>query len=106
MAKNNITKYLLIGGAVYAAFYFFRNSKQIKGIAGKDDSFKFMMLDRLAGDADYFLGYGNRDENNLWGRTVKDHIKEMKEIYKSLSKKPEWLTYEDILSYEKKMLSK
>jgi hypothetical protein len=32
MAKNNTTKYLLIGGAVYAAFILFRNSKQIKGI--------------------------------------------------------------------------
>ena len=32
MAKNNTTKYLLIGGALYAAYYLLKKPQQIKGI--------------------------------------------------------------------------
>lgn len=45
MAKNNTTKYLLIGGALYAAFYLFRSGSQIKGI-GKVKLSKEEQLDR------------------------------------------------------------
>jgi len=56
-------------------------------------------------DCEYFLGNGNRNENNLWGKNVVEHIADMKALYNSFSddKKPEWLTMEDIERYEKAM---
>lgn len=67
--------------------------------------FNYMMLDRMRMDCDYYLGHGNRIASRLWGQSVKNHIEEMKEIHNSFSegKKPEWLTYEGILEYEKRM---
>jgi hypothetical protein len=72
---------------------------------GAVDKFNYMMLDRLKSDCDYFLGYGNRDERSLWAGNVNDQIAEMKKLWNNLpkSKKPEWLTMEDILEYERKM---
>lgn len=71
----------------------------------KEDKFRYMMLDRLRSDCDYYLGYGNRKAMKLWGDNPEDHIKEMKRLYNELPKdaKPEWLTWEQILDYEKQM---
>lgn len=68
-----------------------------------DQQFTYMMLSRLKSDNDYFLGYGNRHEKHLWADNVKDHIAEMKRLWNSLEIKPEWLSMEDILNYEKQM---
>lgn len=67
--------------------------------------FNYMMLDRLRSDCDYYLGYGNRNKSRLCGGSVKEHIERMKEIHNSFpeGQKPEWLTYEGILDYEKRM---
>jgi hypothetical protein len=54
-------------------------------------------------DCDYYLGYGNRCEKHLWANDVKSQIAKMKEIWNNLKEKPEWLTMEQILEYEKKM---
>lgn len=72
---------------------------------GEVNEYDYMMLGRLQSDADYYLGYGNRNEKHLWALNVDDHIKEMKNRWNALpeDKKPEWLTMEDILEYEKKM---
>ena len=51
----------------------------------------------------YYLGYGNRCEKYLWAKDVKSQIAKMKEIWNNLKEKPEWLTMEQILEYEKKM---
>lgn len=69
--------------------------------------FNYMMLDRLRSDCDYYLGYGNRRKNRLCYDDEQKHINRMKELYNSFpdDKKPEWLTYEQILSYEKQMIS-
>lgn len=76
-------------------------------VPAKDDyKFTYMMLSRLQMDNDYFLGHGNRSESNhLWAGNVDDQIKEMKRLWNSLPAdgKPEWLSMEDILDYEKKM---
>lgn len=71
----------------------------------KEEKLNYQMLDRLKMDCDYFLGYGNRYEKDLWANSVSGQISKMKELYNSFSedKKPEWLTYEDILNYEKLM---
>lgn len=71
----------------------------------RKEKFNYGLLDRLKMDCEYFLGYGNRYEGHLWAKNVASQILKMKELYNSFSddKKPEWLTYEDILNYEKLM---
>jgi hypothetical protein len=71
----------------------------------KNHIFIYMMLGRLRSDNDYFLHYGNRSEKNLWAGNVNDQISEMKRLWNSLPKnsKPEWLSMDDILEYERKM---
>jgi hypothetical protein len=66
----------------------------------------YMLLYRLQQDCEYFLGFGNGSENRLWAGNVKDQIAKMKELWENLSVKPEWLSYEEILNYEKEMLKK
>jgi len=69
----------------------------------KDFKFNYMMLDRLQSDNDYYLKHP--DEQNLWAGSVDKQISEMKKLWNELpkDKKPEWLSMEDILEYEKKM---
>lgn len=70
-----------------------------------EEEFRYQMLGRLKMDCDYYIGYGNRCEKQLWAKDVASQILKMKELYNEFSydKKPEWLTYEDILNYEKLM---
>lgn len=67
--------------------------------------YNYMLLDRLKQDCEYFLGYGNGSERNLWAGNIDDQITKMKELYNSFAddEKPEWITMEDIDNYEKKM---
>lgn len=73
------------------------------GKVGEDFKFNYMMLDRLQSDNDYYLKHP--DEQNLWAGSVDKQISEMKKLWNQLpkDKKPEWLSMEDILEYEKKM---
>lgn len=70
------------------------------------ERFNYMMLGRLESDCKYYLGNGNRYAKHLWAGDEKKQIEEMKRIYNSFTddKKPEWLTWENILEYEKEML--
>lgn len=85
----------------------FQNQVYAEKGAKVDNQFNYMMLSRLQMDCDYYLGHGNRNEKVLWAGNVDDHIAEMKKLWNNLPKngKPEWLTMEDILDYEKKMKS-
>lgn len=69
--------------------------------------FSYMMLDRLRSDCDYYLGNGNRNNDRLWSGKVEDQIQMMKDLHNSFPEghKPEWLTYEAILDYEKRMIN-
>ncbi|QJI52320.1 hypothetical protein [Psychrobacillus phage Perkons] len=69
------------------------------------EKFNYQMLGRLKTDCDYYLGNGNRNKNRLWADNEEEQINEMKKIYNGFSedKKPEWLTWSDILEYELKM---
>jgi len=62
-----------------------------------------MLLSRLQQDNEYFLNHGNRSIKSLWAGSVKDQIEKMKELWNSVEEKPEWLTMQQILDYEKKM---
>lgn len=70
-----------------------------------DEKFRYRMLDRMRCDCDYYLGYGNRQAKHLWALNESDHIEYMKALWNSFAEdqKPEWLTFEQILEYEKKM---
>ena len=65
--------------------------------------FNYMLLSRLQSDCEYFLGHGGRSTKHLWASTVEEHIAKMKELYDLVPEKPEWLSFEKILDYEKKM---
>ncbi|MCD8084596.1 MAG: hypothetical protein LUE86_14085 [Clostridiales bacterium] len=68
-------------------------------------SLQYQMLGRLKSDCDYFLGYGFRNEKDLWAGSVERQILKMKEIWNTFPAelKPEWLSMEEIDEYERKM---
>ena len=70
------------------------------------NEYRYSLLSRLKMDCDYYLGASNGYEGHLWAKTVEAQIEEMKRLYNGFSedKKPEWLTMEDILEYETKMM--
>ena len=65
---------------------------------------RYMLLDRLKLDCLYFLGYGNK-QSRLWGITIENHIKYMKYLWLlfPINEKPEWISMDEILSFENKM---
>ncbi len=73
---------------------------------GWDSEFRYMLLDRMRLDCEYYLGYGYRCAKYLWAGNEKDQIGYMKALWLSLpeNQKPEWLSFESILDYEKKMV--
>jgi hypothetical protein len=74
-------------------------------VVRSNDRFRYMLLDRMRSDCDYYLGFGNRNLNHLSSNSVEIHIQRMKDLWNSFpdDKKPEWLTYEQILQYETEM---
>lgn len=48
-----------------------------------NDSFKYMMLDRMKQDCNYYLGNGNRLKKVLWANDEKEHIENMKALWNS-----------------------
>lgn len=68
---------------------------------------KYQLLGRLQSDCEYYLNEGNRNTKRLWAGNEVNQIRKMKEIYNSIpkDKKPKWITYEDILRYEKLMVN-
>ncbi len=70
-----------------------------------DEKFRYQLLSRMQSDCNYFLGNGNRCKKHLWGQEVDAHIAYMKALWLSFptGRKPEWLSYEEIEVYEKRM---
>lgn len=70
-----------------------------------EPKFRYMMLDRMRQDCDYYLGYGNRNTSQLWAGDEKAQIENMKALWNSFPEedKPEWLTWDELLEYEKEM---
>lgn len=81
--------------------------KNVPEKISEEQKFNYQLLDRLRSDCEYYLGYGYRNKKQLWAGNEKEQIKKMKELWNSFSddKKPEWLTYEQILVYEKLMIN-
>jgi hypothetical protein len=70
-------------------------------------SFDYAMLSMMKSRCDYFLGNGNRNPGHLSYDTAAEHIAAMKQRWNDFPNdaKPEWLTWEQILQYEKEMLN-
>lgn len=70
-----------------------------------DKTFYYQFLDRLKSDCLYYINTQS-SAKYLYFQDVKEHILEMKRIYTSFAPcdRPEWLTMDDILDLEKKML--
>ena len=63
------------------------------------------MLSKLQSDCAYYLGYGNRCPHILCNDRVQNHIARMKELWNGFpaAQKPAWLTWTQLLQYEKAM---
>lgn len=68
------------------------------------ESYRYQLLGRLRSDAEYYLS--TERGGKLWGYSPSEHIKAMKDLFTSLDVKPEWLSWEKILEYEKVLLCK
>ena len=87
----------------------FNNAEFEKEIVMKnDEKFRYMLLDRMKTDCEYYLGNGNRNKEKLWSRDENDHIKNMISLYRSFGVKgqPEWLSVTDLNYYSKELTSK
>ena len=71
-----------------------------------DNTFNYMMLDRLKSDCEYYLCYGGRNAKSLWAHDEQRQIDKMRELYDSLQIKPEWLTMDQIDEYAARMGAK
>ena len=67
--------------------------------------FQYMMLSRLQSDCEYYLNYGNRCTGHLYYHNESKQIAAMKKLWNEFPDdgKPEWLTWKQILEYEKAM---
>lgn len=75
----------------------------IEWILTHDEKFRYQLLDRMREDCEYYLDYGGRHPKYLWAQEEREHISYMKQIWQSFSEKPEWLSWDEILEYEKLM---
>lgn len=70
----------------------------------QNQKFEYMFLGRLQQDCDYYLNCGGRDANHcLWAQDEQKQIDIMRETYNKLKIKPEWLSWEEIDEYAKRM---
>lgn len=69
-----------------------------------DSSFNYQMLDRFRSDCDYYLGNGNRSKEHLWAKDEQTQIDIMRALYEKVPEPPEWLSKEQIDSYEQRMV--
>ena len=78
----------------------------INEILSQDKNFRYQLLDRMQEDCNYYLEV-SRSNNNLWAGNTTEQIEIMKAIWNSFSndEKPEWITWEDILEFERKFLT-
>ena len=74
--------------------------------AKKPDKLAYQFLGRLQADLNYFLGYGNRSNNCLWFYYPEKHLYYMWFLWSCFPAdyKPEWLTFGDLIQYEKEIL--
>lgn len=72
-----------------------------------DNKFKYQLLDRMRCDCEYYLNYGERHKKVLWSCDEETQIDNMKRLYNNFSnkEKPNFLSMNKILEYEKLMVT-
>lgn len=67
-----------------------------------EEKYRYQLLDRMRSDCDYALGNGRIYGNHFWAGNKENQIEIMKGIWNSFpeDRKPEWLTWEQIIQYE------
>lgn len=73
--------------------------------ASDNPRYTYMTLSRCKMDCEYYLGNGHRTDRHLYMGNPQDHIELMKSLWSYLEERPEWLTFDQILEYEKQMLN-
>lgn len=70
-----------------------------------DKKFRYKLLSRLKADCEYYLNYGNRNTKRLWAGNERKQIEYMILLHDSFKEdeKPQWLTMDEILDYQKRM---
>lgn len=76
----------------------------MKDILKAEKKFRYMMLDRMRQDCEYYFRIGG-SAKVLWAGDEKQHIQNMKDIWNSFDEKdkPEWLTMEEIEQFASRM---
>ncbi|QST02383.1 hypothetical protein IMZ31_23320 (plasmid) [Pontibacillus sp. ALD_SL1] len=71
-----------------------------------DEKFRYMLLSRMKQDCEYYLGNGGHHAKHLWAGDEVRQLQAMKVLWDSFGKEktPEWLTWEELLEYEKKLI--
>ena len=79
----------------------------IDEILQHDLRFRYMLLGRLQADCEYYLGFGNRNNNRLWAGNEEAQIETMTKLYESFAEdeRPEWLTMDEIKEYGRRMIT-
>lgn len=68
--------------------------------------YRYMLLDRMRMDCDYYIRNNFNTPRTLWADTEQEHIDIMRHIWGTFSDrdKPEWLTLEQIDQFENRMI--
>lgn len=79
-----------------------------ENIKNHDESFRYMLLDRMKTDCDYYLGNGNKNKEKLWSGDETQQIKNMISLFRSFGVKgqPEWLPVEELNNYSRQLTGK
>ena len=93
------------GNSSWAVAFDLGLADKLNEVMKHDEKFRYQFLSRLQSDCNYFLGHGNRCKKYLWGQQVDAHVAYMKALWLSFpaGRKPEWLSFEEIEVYEKRM---
>ena len=81
-----------------------QREKNRQWILGRENSYKYQLLDRMRQDCEYYLN-GHECVNHLWAESEEEQIYYMLFIWDSFGKKqkPEWLSREQIIEFGKRM---
>ena len=71
-----------------------------------EPKFRYMMLSRMKQDCDYYIRMGTGNPKHLWAGDEREQIENMKALWNTFSEEdsPEWLTWDELLEYEKELL--
>lgn len=103
---KSVYPFNVLGKIAAKPFYIWVNDDcSNKSDSFTEASFDYQLLARLQQDCDYYLGHGNRSKMHLWAGGEAEQIAKMKELYSGLKEKPEWISLDDIDTYEARMLN-